>query len=162
MLAVTADVFGLSAEDEKQEEPDETAGVLIPASFAVLGLAFAATALVIAGLPPLAGFVAKFSLMAAILRPDPVPGSGWVVLGLVVLSGLASVIALARAGVRAFWAGASVVPRVRLIEIVPVTVLVGAALALTFLAGPTMRFIHGAAGALEHSGEYAREVLKQP
>lgn len=161
LLAVTADAFGVHGEEEDEDEP-EAAGVLIPASMAVLGLAFAATALVIAGLPPLAGFVAKFSLMAAVLRADPVTTSGWIVLGLVVLSGLASVIALARAGVRAFWTGAPVVPRVRLIEIVPVAALVGACLALTVLAGPAMLYIDEAAARLPHADRYVREVLRQP
>jgi multicomponent K+:H+ antiporter subunit D len=137
-------------------------GVAIPASMAVLGLAFSSAALVISGLPPLAGFVAKFSIMVAILQADPVAANAWVLLGLVMLSGLASVIALARAGVRAFWATPGVVPRVRLIEIVPVTALIAACLALTVLAGPAMQYMHDAAATLQRADVYVREVMRQP
>jgi multicomponent K+:H+ antiporter subunit D len=160
MLAVTADAFRVPGEEEESEE--EPVGVAIPASMAVLGLAFSSAALVISGLPPLAGFVAKFSIMAAILQADPVAANAWVLLGLVMLSGLASVVALARAGVRAFWATPGVVPRVRLIEIVPVTALIAACLALTVLAGPAMQYMHDAAATLQRADVYVREVMRQP
>src|SRR5688572_14891442 len=52
MLALTAEAFGLAGE-EAEEEPEEEVGVVIPATMALLGLAFACSALVIAGLPPL-------------------------------------------------------------------------------------------------------------
>ncbi|TFZ05695.1 monovalent cation/H+ antiporter subunit D [Ramlibacter henchirensis] len=159
VLAVTADAFGLQ---DEEEEPEEPVGVLIPASMAMLGLAFSFTSLLIAGLPPLAGFVAKFSLMAAILHTDAIAARAWVLLGLVLLSGLASVIALARAGVRAFWGGSGVVPRVRLIEIVPVGALIAACLALTVFAGPAMAYLHNAADALHPADAYIREVLRAP
>lgn len=160
LLAVTADAFGLDAEEG--DEPEEPVGVLIPASMAVLGLAFSCAALVIAGLPPLAGFLAKFSLMASLLAADGQGASAWALLALVLTSGLASVIALARAGVRAFWASARVVPRVRLIEIVPVAALLAACLALTVLAGPAMQYLQQAADTLHRADTYVREFLGQP
>ena len=52
---------------------------------AVLGLAFACAALLIAGLPPLPGFLAKFSLMASLLAPEPHGTGAWVLFGLVLL-----------------------------------------------------------------------------
>jgi multicomponent K+:H+ antiporter subunit D len=66
------------------------------------------------------------------------------------LSGLAALIALARAGVRIFWADAGrIAPRVRLIEIAPVAGLITAGLLLTVFAGPVMNYLHGAGEALE-------------
>jgi multicomponent K+:H+ antiporter subunit D len=159
VLAVTADAFRL---DGEENDAQELVGVLIPASMAVLGLAFACSALVIAGLPPLAGFVAKFSLMASLLQAEAVGTGAWVLLGLVLLSGLASVVAFGRAGVRAFWAPSEVVPRVRLIEILPVAGLIGGCLALTVFAGPAMRYMEQAADALQPRDVYIREVLRLP
>ena len=48
----------------------------IPATMAILGLAFIGCALVIAGLPPLSGFIAKFALLTAALNPSGVAQGG--------------------------------------------------------------------------------------
>lgn len=158
VLAVTADAFGLDADED--EDGDAPVGVLVPASLAVLGLAFGATALVVAGLPPLGGFVAKFTLMASLLQAGEQARGAGLVVALMLLSGLASVIALARAGVRAFWAGDAVAPRVRVIEMLPVALLVGACLLVTVLAGPVLAYLQLAAEGLHTPGAYVREVLR--
>jgi multicomponent K+:H+ antiporter subunit D len=161
LLAVTAEAFGLGDDDEP--EPQEEAGVMIPATMAILGLAFACSALLIAGLPPLPGFVAKFALLAALLEADPVPGAVWALLALLVLSGLAAVIGLGRAGVRVFWmAEERSTPRVRLIEIAPVAALLAACIALTIAAGPAMHYAHKAAQSLHAPAAYVDEVLRRP
>ena len=45
--------------------PDDEVGVALPAAMAFLGLAFVFCALLVTGMPPFAGFIAKFSLAAA-------------------------------------------------------------------------------------------------
>jgi multicomponent K+:H+ antiporter subunit D len=81
----------------------------------------------------------------------------------VVLSGLAALIALARAGVRIFWAdSARMAPRVRLIEILPVAGLITLCLALTVFAGPAMHFVHEAGKSMYPAEAYIREVLRLP
>jgi multicomponent K+:H+ antiporter subunit D len=159
LVAVTADAFGL-ADDEPAAEGE--VGVAIPATMAVLGVAFVCTALVVAGLPPLPGFLAKFALLAALLEADPVPGAAWVFLALLILSGLAAVVALGRAGVRAFWGEERSVPRVGAIEIAPVAALLGVCIALTLAAGPAMQYAYEAALALHEPSRYLNEVLSAP
>jgi multicomponent K+:H+ antiporter subunit D len=160
LLAVTAEAFHV---DDEDAEPEELVGVLIPATMAVLGLAFAFSTLLIAGLPPLPGFLAKFSMMAAVLDTPSVPAGAWLLVGLVMLSGLAAVIALARAGVRIFWADAGrIAPRVRLIEILPVAGLIAVCLLLTVFAGPAMNYLHEAGNSLHPPDVYIREVLRSP
>jgi multicomponent K+:H+ antiporter subunit D len=159
LLAVTADAFGV----DDDEETEEQVGVLIPATMAVLGLAFAFATLLIAGLPPLPGFVAKFSMMATVLGSPSVTASAWVLFGLIIISGLAAVIALARAGVRTFWADANrIAPRVRLIEFIPVGGLIALCLVLTVFAGPVMTYLQAAGSTLHPPGAYIDEVLRGP
>ena len=67
VLAVTREAYG--EDDEDIDEEDEV-GIAIPATMGMLGLAFIGCALVIAGLPPLSGFIAKFALLTAALNPS--------------------------------------------------------------------------------------------
>jgi len=159
LLAVTAEAFRV----DDDAEPEEQVGALIPATMAVLAIAFSFTALLIAGLPPLPGFLAKFSMMATVLNTPEVPMNAWVLVGLLLLSGLCAVIAMARAGVRVFWADAGrIAPRVRLIEIIPVAGLLTACLVLTVFAGPVMGYLQRAGDTLHPPGSYIREVLDSP
>jgi multicomponent K+:H+ antiporter subunit D len=132
----------------------------------VLGVAFIGCALVIAGLPPLSGFIAKFALLTAALQPSEmhpagaVAGRGWALLVVLVLSGFATLVAMTRAGIRSFWASPDrTVPRVRLIEIAPVMFLLIICAAQTVQAGPVMRFMQATAQSLHAPGGYIRDVL---
>src|SRR5690606_28261557 len=80
LLAVTMEAFAI------EDKPVDPVGVGIPGTLAFLGLSFAACALVISGMPPLSGFVAKFSLFHAMLSatPEVVPGTTWLTIGLMV------------------------------------------------------------------------------
>jgi multicomponent K+:H+ antiporter subunit D len=159
VLAVTMEAFAV------EEFPGEPVGVGIPAALAFLGLSFAACALIIAGLPPLSGFVAKFSLFHALLNP---PSSGatattWTLAALILLSGLAAIIALLRFGVRTFWAAASVVqPRLPVTEVAPICLLLGLCVLLTVQAGPVMSYLIRTAGDLHRPGRYIERVLSEP
>jgi multicomponent K+:H+ antiporter subunit D len=160
-----ADVIAVSRELYGEEEGDfgepDAAGIAIPATMGILGLTFAACALVISGLPPLSGFIAKFVLLTAAL--NPATGAGWLLLVVLILSGLAALIAMTRAGIRAFWASADrMVPRVRLIEIAPVAFLILLSALQTIEAGPVMRLMQATAQSLHQPHDYIRGVLGPP
>ena len=158
VLAVTREFYG---EEEELEESGEV-GIAIPATMGILGMAFVGCALVISGLPPLSGFIAKFALLTAALNPPGggVPMAAWVLLPALILSGLAALIAMTRAGIRALWASPDrSVPRVRLIEIAPVAALLLICALQTIQAGPVLRFMQATAQSLHVPHDYIRDVL---
>jgi multicomponent K+:H+ antiporter subunit D len=157
MLAVTAEAFGL--DEDLSDEPEEEVGTVIPAAMAALGLSYLCAAVTVAGLPPLPTFLAKFALLASLLG-EPTPGAVWLLLALIVLSGIAAVIGFGRAGVRIFWASGLSVPRVRLVEILPIAGLLAACIALTLAAGPAMRYMDAAANALHAPAGYINDVMR--
>ncbi|GAA0596227.1 monovalent cation/H+ antiporter subunit D [Craurococcus roseus] len=164
VLAVTREAFGEGAEDEYLDD-DEEVGVAIPATMAALGLGFMGCALLLAGLPPLSGFLAKFAMLAPLFGAgdDGVPATAWALLGALILSGLATVVAMTRAGIDAFWASpAREAPRVRVLEIAPVALLLALCVSLTVLAGPAMGYMQAAARSLHAPQGYIAGVLPAP
>jgi multicomponent K+:H+ antiporter subunit D len=161
VLAVTREAYG---EDDLEDE--EEVGLAIPATMGMLGLAFIGCALVIAGLPPLSGFIAKFALLTAALNPagsaeEGVRTASWALLAILILSGLATVIAMTRAGMRSFWASPDrAVPRVRIIEMAPVAILLILCAMQTIQADPVMRYMHATAWSLHTPYNYVRDVLQ--
>jgi multicomponent K+:H+ antiporter subunit D len=159
VLAVTREAYG---EEEPLEEAQDV-GIAIPATLSILSLAFIATAVIIAGLPPLSGFIAKFALLTAVLQPpqgNAVSIAAWSLLSLLILSGLAALIALTRAGIHAFWdPPGRDVPRVRLVEIAPIAALLLLCALQTVQAGPVMRFVQATAQSLHEPQQYIHGVL---
>lgn len=155
-LVVSAEAFGLP-DGEESPQAEETAGVAIPAAMAFLGLAFISCAVVLTGLPPFSGFVAKFALLKGALMT---PGlQTWLFFAALLLSGLAGLIALSRLGIRIFWDSARPTPRLQLLEAGPVAGLLLLCMLLAFGAGPAMAWFETAATALHDSGAYFQGVL---
>ncbi|WP_311223886.1 MULTISPECIES: monovalent cation/H+ antiporter subunit D [unclassified Acidovorax] len=143
-------------------------GRVIPAAAAFLGLAFLACTLVIAGLPPLSGFVGKFAMLTALLNPLGLgssagnqPGApGWMLIALLIATGLVALIALTRAGINHFWASHDrPTPQLRVAEGLPIAVLLSACVVLTVQADSVMRFMQATANSLHAPSTYVRAVM---
>ena len=165
ILALTMEAFAI------EDAPEESAGVVIPAAMAFIGLSFIACALIIAGLPPLSGFLAKFALFHALLNPagaitDTLYYAGplaWSILALVIVSGLSAIISLMRFGVRAFWAAPDAkAPRLQLSEAAPISALLLLCITISVAAGPTMSYMDRTSNALHEPQGYIERVLNTP
>ena len=151
------------------EDEEVLIGRVIPAAAALLGLAFIVCTLVITGLPPLSGFVGKFAMLSALLNPlgltasaGTQPGApGWTLFVLMIATGLLALIALTRVGIRHFWSThVRVAPQLRVLEGLPIAVLLALCVALTVMAGPLMQFTQATADALHSPGTYIRAVMQ--
>jgi multicomponent K+:H+ antiporter subunit D len=116
----------------------------------------------IAGLPPLAGFIGKFALLDGVLALKPTPLASWVLLGLLILSGFTALIGFGRSGVRRFWASEGSIPRVSVLEVIPVVLLLALCAGLTVYAGSAMSYAASAAQAVHTPDTYIRNVLSRP
>ncbi len=154
-------------EDTNLDDQEEAlVGRIIPVSMALLGVAFMACALLVAGLPPLSGFIAKLSLMRALLNVESLALSGapaaaaWSLFGLLLVSGLVATFAMARAGMQHFWSGANTtLPKLTTTEAGPVVLLLLACVWLTVRAEPVIHYTRATAEALYAPRAYIAAVL---
>ncbi|MDQ0123327.1 multicomponent K+:H+ antiporter subunit D [Pseudomonas lini] len=155
---------GINLDDEQKA----VVGQVIPWTMAFLGLSFIACSLLIIGMPPLSGFIGKLGLLSALLNPlglghsgdVPVSNAAWGLLALLIISGLASLIAFSRLGIQRFWTPEErPSPLLRRFECVPIIALLGLSIALTFKAEPLLRYTQAAADALNNPEQYVMAVL---
>jgi len=140
-----------------------------PGTLALLGACFTACALLLIGLPPLSGFVAKLALLAALFAPAgegaaaSLPAANWAFIVLLLLSGVATLMTLSRVGIRAFWAPVdAVAPRVRAVEVAPVAALLLLTLVLAVKGGTVMHYMEETARSVLTPAFYVEEVLSAP
>jgi multicomponent K+:H+ antiporter subunit D len=154
--------FG-AKEPPDPHSPDDEVGVAIPGAMAFLGLAFICCVLLVAGMPPLSGFVAKFAMLHAVIRAaagETLSLYSWGVVIAVIVAGLAAVIAFTRIGLRLFWTVTGrTTPRLRVIEAGPVLFLIVLCIALSIATGPVMTYLESAARSLHSPETYIRVVL---
>lgn len=162
VLATTLDLFDLD-DPESPNRSDDVVGVAIPAAMAFLGLAFVSCVLLVTGLPPLSGFVAKFSLLSAAVaeaNSSLQPAGAWILVAAVLAAGLAGIVSFGRAGIRIFWGSEDrTTPRLRLLEAGPLAVLILLCVALAAGAGPVSAYLDDAARSLDQPSLYIDAVL---
>ncbi len=161
VLAVSMEVYG----DADEDESDDEIGVTMPGTMAVLAVCFSACAILLSGLPPLSGFVAKFAILTGVIgsgtADSAIGGFAWLAAALIIFSGLSALIAMTRSGIRTFWASIEgTVPRVLVIEMAPVLILLTLTLALTIGAGPVMRYMEETAATLSQPRNYINAVFE--
>ena len=155
--------------DEDTNLDDEEAplvGRAFPVSNALLGLLFISCTLVVAGLPPLSGFVAKVSLLTAALQDGARQGiaggirsGAWWIFGLLLVSGLIATVSLSRAGIRHFWTTGASLLRVKVAEAFSVAGLIFACVLLALYAEGVLRYTADTAMELHSTRAYIEGVL---
>nr|WP_250889387.1 MULTISPECIES: monovalent cation/H+ antiporter subunit D [unclassified Rhodanobacter] len=138
---------------------EDESRVVISAPIAMLGASFFACALLLAGLPPLSGFLAKFAMLAPMLEAGPRVGA-IVLFALVIVAGFCTVIAMCRAGIQIFWVEPErIFPKVRLVESASIAILLGLCLLLSVQAEVPLRYLRDTARQIHTPAAYTQQVL---
>lgn len=153
----------LDAEPPSDANLDDDEQVLIgraiPAALVFLGLAFLLCTLVIAGLPPMSGFIGKLAMLSALVGGEP-GIAGWALFVLLIVSGLLATTALLRVGIRHFWAPQNrPAPRLRVVEGLPVALLLGACVLLVVCGEPVLAYARATADTLHQPQRYIDAVF---
>jgi multicomponent K+:H+ antiporter subunit D len=160
ILEVTREAFDF------EETPEQPVGIGIPAAVAFVGLSFAGCAVVIAALPPLSGFIAKFSMLHTVLGGSgtaaDLDATAVAFMSILILSGLASVVALATYGIRNFWGSGMVSCRMYVSEALPIGMLLLACTLLTVYADPVLSYLQRTGEGLRQPAIYSERVLSAP
>ena len=155
---------GINLDDEQKA----VIGQIIPWTMAFLGLSFIACALLIIGMPPLSGFIGKLGLISALFNPlglgtapeQPLSAAGWALVTLLILSGMASLIAFGRVGIQRFWKPEErPSPLLRRYECLPIVILLGLCIILSFRAEPLLRYTQDTAASLQAPDTYIEAVM---
>jgi multicomponent K+:H+ antiporter subunit D len=138
-------------------------GRAMPKALAFLGIAFLVCTLVVAGLPPLSGFIGKLAMLTALATPGAQAAGGsaaWAMFGLLLFSGLLSTVALSRAFITHFWATQDrAAPQVQVAEGLPIALLLGGCIAMAVAGEPLLRYAGAAAADLHVPQGYIDAVL---
>ncbi len=163
LLALTAEAYGID-DAEVDEVPD--AGLAIPATMTVLGICFALCLMTLAGLPPMPGFIGKVAMIQGMglgaAHDGLPPALGWAFVVLLLVSGFATLIGLARIGIQTFWASEDAPPRVLAMEIGPVIALLLMLTLISVKAEVMLRYTSGTADDLHETATYAYGVFATP
>ena len=138
---------------------EDESRVVVTAPVALLGLAFLACALLLSGLPPLSGFLAKLALLAPMAGVAAKNGA-LVLFTVIIIAGLCTVIAMGRAGIHVFWLDPErVFPKVRVGETFSILILLGLCTLFTVWAAVPLRYLDATAHQLYAPAAYVDQVL---
>lgn len=159
---VFADEYEDPFEDGRIDEEQEQ--VIIPAAIALLSGGFLICAVLLAGMPPMSGFIGKFAIMVGTLAEKGAASrTAWVFVGCLAFSSLATMVAIVRIGVEVLWVPKDEPPpRVARVEFLSIAGLLSACIALTVMSGPVMVRMDATAASLQNVSGYVAAVLDKP
>jgi multicomponent K+:H+ antiporter subunit D len=158
LLALTADAYGL---DVRPDDSDAAAeGPQLTIGLPLLAAAFGITVLALSGLPPLPGFIGKLAMIQGLLLTDYPPGAfGWAFLALLLVSGLATLIGLARIGIQTLWSDEVQPSPVMALEIAPIVALIAVLMVMSVKADAVLRYTNATSLILYENSAYASGAL---
>lgn len=134
-------------------------GRVIPAGVAILGVGFLLCTLMLAGVPPLAGFVGKLAIFVGLSAGTP-SASGWWLIAALTLSSLGTLMPLVRLGIQNLWIEHDAeLPKLTRSEFAAISGLMATCLALSIWGGSALAYADATVGWLTQPQDYVRAVL---
>ncbi len=157
--AAARPVFEDEYRDPFDDAGESEVGRIVPASVALLGGGFLLCTLMLAGLPPLAGFVGKLAIFSG-LAAGAMPASAWALIGVLTVSSLGTLMPLVRLGIQGFWVPSDDPdPVVGRSEFASLAVLLAACLGLTLWGGAGLVYADRTVDWLATPAGYIQAVL---
>jgi len=125
----------------------------------LLGGLFLLVALAVAGMPPLSGFLGKLMILQSTLGTE---WTGWV-FGVLLVTSLLAIVAIARTGSRLFFktdGATGEATSIHPVDLAGPTLLLAAGIALVIFADPIYQFGQQAAAQVAQPGDYLQAVLQ--
>jgi multicomponent K+:H+ antiporter subunit D len=152
-------VFADEYRDPFDDADATEVGRAIPAAVALLGFGLLLATLMLAGLPPLAGFVGKLAMLSG-LAGGPLTLSAWAMIAALTVSSFGTLMPLVRLGIARLWVPHDDPPPVlRPAEFVAITGLLGACVALAIWGGPSLTYADEVVRWLAEPRGYETAVL---
>ena len=152
-------VFDDEYRDPFDDRERNTPGLVIPRAVSAIGGALVLCALMIGGLPPLAGFVGKLAMMAGLVARGG--AADWLVVAVLTLSSLGAVIALTRLGAGKVWMRKDTEAplMVGAAEAAGISGLLAGCVALAIFAGTALVYMDMTTGSLADRQAYVSTVM---
>ena len=149
---------------DEYRDPFDDAGAVeigraIPAAVAIVGGGFLLCTLMLAGIPPMAGFVGKLAMFSG-LAAGAMTASAWWLIAALTLSSLGTLIPLVRLGIFSLWVPHDdPPPALRSPEFAALAGLLAACVALVLWGGPALAYADATVRWLAQPQDYIRAVL---
>lgn len=152
-------VFADEYSDPFDDADSTEIGRAIPAAVAIIGGGFLLCTLMLAGIPPLSGFVGKLAMFTG-LASGAMTASAWGLIAALTLSSLFTLIPLVRLGIFSLWVPHDDPPPVlRAPEFAALAILLSACIALAVWGGPALSYAEATVRWLSQPNDYVRAVL---
>lgn len=152
-------VFADEYRDPFEDDAATQIGAIMSSSAAILGVSLLLCTLMLAGIPPLAGFVGKLAIFVGLTRDAPT-AAGWWLIAVLTLSSFGTLLPLVRLGIKNLWVPQDGPPPfLARSELSALAGLLLACVGLAVWGGPALAYADATVRWLKQPQDYVQAIL---